>query len=404
MTLRGLLWTLAATLCAAAALGTGGAAAAATSDPGTVRYPSNIVPDAGALAAALADPAVTTVVFEKGVNPFSSTITVFRRTGLTLCGATKRATDAAIESSAVAAILLEECRDITIRDLTVRCTSATGEGVRMQAVRSGTIEGFVRDLTLRNARFEAYIPVRGTVRAQGLDAADCTFDVTVGGGAGILWEDGPDLRVTRSRFSVSATSFATAAVLVRGASVADSEGDRVRRLVLTRNTVEGDFATGFNLADLVDARIGRNRITFPDAFYDGTQGRAGIAVRRLAASALTDDYEVRSNRIRSAHTGVWIENAGAGRVVSNDLRTCGTAVADTRFGDTGCGLRIGLFGPICRMEISRNDVRKLRSPAPAPAVVVTPAGGATLCFDADDDQPGADKDVGNRVDPGRTVY
>ena len=374
--------------------GGGHADAASGSGAGTVTYPSAEVPDASALANALASPSVTTVVFAKGDNPFSSTITVFRRTGLTLRGATRRAGDTAIASSASVAILLEECRDITIRDMTVRTTAPGGEGLRMRAVRSGTVEGFVRDVTLRNARFEAFIPVRGTVRAQGLDIAGCTLAVTDNGGAGILWEDGPDLRVTKTKFINTSTAFATAGVLVRGAAVADSEGDRARRVILTRNTIDGDFATALDLADIVDARISKNRISFPGPTYTGGGGRVGIAVRRVAASALTEDYELRRNRVRNAHTGIWLSNAGEGRLISNDLRFSGSPDADTRFGDSGCAIRIGLFGPVCSIDIDRNDLRKLRSPAPAPAVIVTPSVSADLCFPAT---------VKNRVDPGRTV-
>lgn len=361
----------------------------------TVRYPSGEVPDAATLAAALQSPDVGTVVFARGTNLFTGSLTVFRREGLTLAGDTSRAADTTIESSSSVAVLLEECTGVTFRNLTIRSTAANGEAVRMQSVRSSSVEGFVRDVTARNCRFEGFVGIRATVRAQDLDVAGCRFDVTRAGGAGILWEDGPGLFVTRSRFTVSASAAATGAIVVRGAFVAESEGDRARRVILTRNRVDGDFVTAFDLSDVVDTRIRGNRVTFPSALYDPDGGRAGFIVRRASAAAQTEDWEVRSNRVRNAHTAVWVLNAGDGVVASNDLRRSGSAAADTRFGDTGCAVRVGLFGPVCRVTITGNDLRQLRSAAGEPAVVVAPPDVGGLC---------AARAEGNRVDGSRSVF
>lgn len=376
---------------------TGAVPARAADTPGiTVRFPSGQVPDANALAAAISDPGVGTVIFEKGTNPFASSITVFRRKGLTLRGATGRPEDVVIESSATVAILLDEAEDVRIEGLTIRSTAANGEGVRLQAVRSSSIEGFVRDVSVRRCRVEGFVPLRGTVRANGLAVADSRLDVTRAGGVGILWEDGPNLLVTRTRFTCSATDFATGAVLVRGALVADSEGDRARHVVLTRNRISGDFATAIDLADVVDARVQRNRIEYSNSAYTGDGGRAGIVVRRQAASAQTSDFELRRNLVRGAHTAVWCLNVDAGVVASNDLRRSGRATADTRFQDTGCAIRIGLFGPNCKVRVDGNDLRSLASAPSQPAVIVTPTGTSPDgCF------PEGTK---NRVDAGRDIY
>lgn len=379
--------------------------ASTTTSPGAVlRYPSGTLPDANALAAAIATPSVGTIVFEKGVNTLSSGITIFRRTGLTLCGATSKSGDTVIETSAGVAVLLDECRGITLRGLTIRSTAAAGEAVRMRSVLSSSVEGFVRDVTVRNCRLEGFVPLRGTARASGLDVADSTLDVTRAGGAGILWEDGPYLLVTRTKFTVSAGDFATAGVLVRGALVAESEGDRARSIILTRNTVDGDFAVGFDLADVVDTRVLRNRFSFPDATYTGDAGRVAVVVRRQAASAVTEGFEIRSNRVRGAHTGIHLDDVRSsketgkplGKVIANDLRRCGSALADTRFLDTGCALRLSLRTNICdALEIDRNDMRDLASAPSAAAVIVSPTAAGPLCL------PTTTK---NRIDAGRNLF
>lgn len=389
---------LLAAACVAVAVGlsSGPAQAKTTTSPGAIlRYPSGAIPDPNALAAALAEPSVGTIIFEKGVNSFTSSVTVFRRSGVTLCGATSKPGDTVIESSSAIAVLLEECSNVTIRGLTIRSTAANGEAVRLSAVRSSSIEGFVRDVSVRNCRLEGFVPLRGTVRASGLDVADSTLEVTRAGGAGILWEDGPNLLVTRTKFTCTATDFATAGVLVRGALVAESEGDRARSVILTRNTVQGDFATGFDLADVVGARVLRNRISFATTTYTGGGGRAAIVVRRQAASRLTEDFELRSNRVRGAHTGIHLRNASAGKVIGNDLRGCGSSAADTQFADTGCAIRLSLFGPNCEVLIDGNDLRDLKSAPGAAAAIVTPSANAPLCFD---------EGVANRIDAGRNLY
>jgi hypothetical protein len=377
-------------------------AARAADRPGlVVRYPSASAPDLTALNAAIRDPDVGTIVFERGTNPFSAPITVFRREGLTLRGATSRPEDTILESTSTVAVLLDECRDVDFRDLTIRSTAGTGEAIRLQAVRSTSVDGFADDVAVRDCRLEGWIPVRATVRAHGLTVADSRLVVTQSQGVGLLWEDGSDLHVTRTRFATSEfvdSVGAVAALLVRGPFVSESEGDRARGIVLTRNRVDGNFHDGFNLSDVVDARIRANRITFSEPTYvNGTlQGRIGIAVRRATASSQTEDFEVRGNAVHGAHTAVWIAGTGAGSVVANDLRRSGCASCVVElFQDSGCAVRIDLTTPLCDVRVDGNDCRELRTAAPAPACVVSPVAQAAECFP---------EGARNRVDRGRTVF
>jgi hypothetical protein len=363
--------------------------------PGVVTYPSGQVPDEATLANALADPSVTTVVFNPGANPFTNPIYVFRRQGLRLCGRTSNPADTTIDSSAGVAIILDECARIEISGLTIRSSAAAGECVRMLSVLSTEIESFSTDVTVRKCRLESPVPLRGLVRAKNLTVTDCRIEVTRTNGFGILWEDGEGLFVTRTSFVTSAGATGAAAVAVRGAQVSTAEGQRAKRILITRNRVTGDFATGFDLADVADVQVQRNVIDFPGATFTGNGGRVGAIVRRAAASALPDRFAIRSNRVRDAHTGIWLLNVGTGFVTGNDLRTSGTPLPDTRFTDTGGALRIALQGPVCNVVVDRNDLRALRSPFSDPACVVTPAGSEAVCFP---------ETVTNRVEAGRDLY
>ena len=386
---------VAATLLALAGATSAGARSGGDADGIVVRYPSSQVPDPGALQSALSPPSVSTVVFERGTHLFSETLFAFRREGLTICGATGSPGEVVIQSTATPALQIEQSRGITLRDVTLRSTANFGRALRLAAAVSPEIESFADDVRLEGAAFEAFVGVEATVRAKDLTMVGCRAEVTQASGAGLLWEDGPRLQVTRTRFTTSSGVSALAAVLVRGAQSSASEGERARRLILTRNVVDGDFATGFDLADVVDARILGNRLVLPGAQLSGGAGRVGIVVRRAAASALTEDYELRRNTVRGAHYGLWLLNAGTGVVSRNDLGGNGSPSADTRFVDTGGALRMNLQSGRCDTHVERNDFRGLRSPKTDPAVVVLPAGSEGICFD-DDDR--------NRLDRGRPLY
>lgn len=373
-------------------------------------YPSDDIPDASALGAAIRDPRVGTIIFKRGANAFSSRIDVFGRSDLVLCGQTNRASDTSIESSAPTAFLLDEVTGITFRDLTIRSSAPVGEAIRLVGARSATSGSFSRDVKIRGCRLEGGIPLRGTARAEGLDVADSTITVTEPSGIGLLWADGPSLLVTRTQFRTatytSASDYATAALSVRGPESDESEGDRARRVILTRNRVAGNFAIGLDLADVVEARVLRNQVTFPSPLYGSgpsAAGRVGILVRRNQAASQPDDFDVRRNRVRNAHTGVWCLDPAEGRIISNDLRRCGSSTADTVFEDAGCALRVTLFRPICRLTIGRNDFRGLRSPAGTPAVVADPPEFLGYCFAEDGEPPDEDLDIGNRTDAAHPI-
>lgn len=364
-------------------------------DPSVVTYPSGAVPDETALANALATPTVTTIVFNQGSNPFANPIYVFRRRGLRLCGRTSNAADSQIASASSVAIVLDECSDIEISNLTITSSASNGECVRMFSAASTDVEGFATDVKVQNCRLTSAIPLRGLVRTKNLTVTDCRIEVTRTNGYGILWEDGEGLFVTRTKFLTSEGAIGIAAVAVRGAQVSTAEGQRASRILLTRNRVTGDFASGFDLADVLDVQVQRNVIDFPSATYTGNGGRVGAIIRRAAASALPTDFAVTRNRVKDAHTGIWVLNAGTGLVAANDLRNCGSPIADTRFLDAGAALRVNLQGPVCNIVIDRNDLRALRSPFSEPAAIVTPTGSEGICFP---------DTVTNKVEPGRDLY
>ena len=394
------------------------AAHAKTSGGGTglvVRYPSGDAPDLPALRLAMANPAVSTVIFEKGthllVDPATNTATtlfVFRHSNLTLCGATGRADDVVIQTAAATTLLVEQSNGTVLRDLTLRSTHALGTALRLNSVVSAEIESFTDDTAIDGCAFEGFVGVQAGVRMRNLTMGRSRCTVTQAGGAGLVWEDGSGLFLTRNRFTtaVAPDSGPTpiAAVFVRGPFVAASEGERARHLLFSRNEVAGDFATGFDLADVTDVRLDRNRITFPAPQYtdvspdpDETRGRVGIVVRRAQASAQTEDFRLVRNTVHRAHYAAWLLNTGDGVVFANDFTQSGAATVDARFGDVGGALRMNMQNAQCGITIRRNDFRHLRSPAgPSnPAVVIVPAGNEGACF-GDDDR--------NRVDRGRLLY
>lgn len=367
---------------------------------GVYRYPDDV--GTLSLAQAIQTPAIHTIVFQKGPPlPFSSLVYVIGRTGLTLCGSTGDPADTVIESSAPLAFVVDECRDVEFRNLTIRCSAAAGEGIRLQSVTGTEIEGFVDGVSVRNCRIEAAIPIRARPRTRNLEVANCRLEVNRDGGFGLVWEDGPGLFVTRTRFATSSGVFSPTALFVRGASDANAEGDRARGVFVTRNTVDGDFASAIDLVDVLDARVQRNTVRFPGPIHEIGGGRVGLLVRRAAASLLPEDWELRKNRVSGAHTGVWIISTGRGAIVGNDLRGCGSADPDAQFEDTGSAVRVNLQGDVCNAAIERNDLRNLRSPKSEPACVVLPAGTEPLCFR---DAEGNFDSGGNRWDAGRPLY
>lgn len=372
-----------------------------------VRYPSGDAPSPEQLQNVILNPAVSAIVFEKGTHFLPSTIFVFKRSDLTLCGTTGSPSDVTIESSGNSAFQLEQAEDVQIRGLTIRVRPTSGLGgiaVNLNASPAPGVNGFVDRTTIERCTFDSYIGVQGGVRARELTVSRCAFRSAAFqagsplGGAGVLWEDGRDLSVTRSRFTTEAGVSALSAVFVRGAQSPQATGERARRIFLTRNTVVGDYSAGFDLVDMKDAVVAENAIRFPAAGLPLSRGRVGIVVRRAAASQATEDFVLRRNSVRRAHYGAWLVSTGASVIEGNDFHGCGSPAtdggSDPAFGDHGGAMRINLLGPTCVSSITGNDFRGLRSPAAAPAVVLLPTGDA--CDEAGN--------PGNRTDRGRAVF
>jgi len=365
-----------------------------------VHYPSGDAPDPASLQSVMSNPAVSAIVFERGTQLFSSTLFVFKRNDLTLCGVTGNPKDVVIESSAGNVFQVEQSARITFRGLTVNTSATGGAGIYVNAVPDSTKEGFADDVSVESCRFNAYVGVQASVRARNLSIADSAFNVggyspgSPDGGVGVLWEDGPGLFVTRSKFATAPGVTGLSGLFVRGAQTPSSEGDRASHLLVTRNVVQGDFTVGFDLADVNGAVIKQNTIQFPNSVVPNVRGRVGIFLRRAAATQLTEDYSVTRNVFRRAHYGMWFLGVGAGGVSQNDFRGCGSpqpdVVGGTGFGDNGGAMRMNVQGP-CRTVVSGNDFRSLRSPPSVPAVVMFPA--VTPC-----------EGKGNLTDRGRAVF
>ncbi len=366
------------------------------------------------------DPA--TVIIEKGDHTFSPQLFVFNRSNLTICGATGRAGNVRVFSDgggsgagATAAILVEQARNITFRDLTITATAASGgQGLRLSAQLATDFSSFVDGVTVDGCRIEAEFPIVATAATRNLTVTDSTIECGRADGFGVAWGDGPGLLISRTRFTTAPGVEALSAVFVQGAGAQFSEGERTRTVILTRNKVTGDFLRGFDLADVVDARIRRNKFNFPGAasrsFGWIDTGRVGILLRRGESSSLPADYEITKNRVRGAFYGAWVLNGGQGVVQRNDFRRCGSPTRDAFFREFGGGLRLTLFSANCRIDILRNDMRKLKSPriaqsdpddgssplADVPAVVVIPQDLSGVCF--------VGGDGGNRTSNGRGLY
>jgi hypothetical protein len=379
-----------------------------------VRYPSGDAADYQTLVGVMQNPAVSTIVFVKGTHLFNAAqqqpLFVFKRNDLTICGETGDPKDVVIECSARSVFQIEQANGTVFRGITVRSTYVDplglpigGIGILVNAVPSATAEGFADDTTIERCNFEAFVGVQASVRAENLSVSDCGFTCTAlkptstVGGAGLLWEDGRGLSVTRSRFKTDTGVSAIAGIFVRGAQTSNSAGDRARQLLITNNTVQGDFTAGLDLADVVDAVVRRNKVTFEDTGTNLTRGRVGIAIRRAAATEVPEGYEVTKNVVRKAHYGIWFLSVGDGYATKNDLRGCGSREVDgtggVAFQDHGGAVRVNLLGGQCKTVFAGNDFRDLKSPIEEPAVVVFPPGPS--CATA---QPA------NRVDRGRPLF
>lgn len=410
----------AAALAAAAILAAATLAGAKTSGTPAgfvVRYPSADAPNPTTLQGVMGNPAVSAIVFTKGThnltrrdannNPLP--IFVFKRNDLTLCGETGDPKDVVLETDASALFQVEQANGTVFRGLTITsrflptANNPYGIGVLVNAVPSATAEGFADDTTIDRCAFESFVGVQASVRAQNLSVSDCTFTVTgvtagsTSGGVGILWEDGPGLYVTRSKFDTDDAVEGIAGIFVRGAQTPNSAGDRARQILITKNTVKGAFTVGIDLADVVDAVVRQNKVTFPDTGEGLSRGRVGIVVRRAAATQVTEQYEITKNVVRKAHYGIWFLSVGDGSATKNDLRGCGSAELDgaqaPAFADFGGAVRANLLGGLCKTILSGNDFRDLRSPKDKPAVTLLP-GDATCPV----------TETPNRTDRGRPLF
>lgn len=383
-----------------------------------IRYPSGDAPDPATLQVRMSDPSVSAIVFEKGTHVVHvqprpdvfNPLFVFKRNDLTLCGATGDPKDVILESSARAVFQVEQAQGTVFRGLTIRCNFdpppgvTGGLGVFLNAVPDATREGFVDRTRIERCDLDAYVGVQASVRTSELTVTDSRFvsraiePGSASGGVGLLWEDGPNLFVTRSAFTTARGVSAIAAIFVHGAQAPTSAGDRARQVFITRNSVSGDYSAGLDLADVKDAIVRQNRIRFPDTVGGGARGRVGIVVRRAAATQFTEDFELSQNTVRKAHYAVWLVGTGAGTCARNDFRGCGSETEDSAgppgFSDHGGAVRVNLLGGACQTTFTSNDFRGLRSPVESAAVVLVPVADA--CTEAEN--------PGNRTDRGRAVF
>ena len=380
-----------------------------------LRFPSDALPNQNALALALQNSSIPTTIFvEKGTYVLTGQLFVFNRSDVIVCGATGRARDVTFESSgagggagADSAVYIQQSSDITFKDLTIRATSSRGRAVHMDAALSTTLASFSESVTLDGCTLEGPVPVFATAAARALTVRGCRIEINATGGVGILWGDGDALLVTKTKIVTSPGVEAISGIFVTGALAAASEGERAERIILTNNRIEGAYARGLDLADILDARIRKNKIMLTGGAINSSTnvGRVGILIRRGAATALPSDYEVRKNKIRGALHGIWLSFAGQGVVARNDLRRCGSDTTDAFFQEFGGALRLQLQSGICRIVVERNDMRNMKSPKSAsdgtsivdvPAVTVVPGTLSDACF--------ADGNGGNKVSNGRVLF
>ncbi len=355
----------------------------------------------------------TTIIVGKGRHLLSSSVFVFGRSAVTICGATGRARDCILESEGAGPVFrIEQSEDIQFRDLTIRTEVPGGQAVRMNAVLDNNFSSFARSVYVRGCTLDADAPVFGTAGAEQLTIDRCKINVRLEDSFGVLWSDGAGLQISRTRFSTEGSTEAFAAVFVAGAGAFFASGERVPDVILTRNKVRGRFLRGFDLADVVGARVHRNSMKLsgesirPVVGSREETGRVGILVRNADATTLVEDTEVSRNRIRNAHYGVWLLAVGGGAVVRNDLRGCGSSRKDAFFNEYGGALRLTINSGLCKLDILRNDFRTLGSPtsdggADVPAIGVVPDTLAASCFD---DTAEADNATTNKLSGGRALY
>ena len=387
-------------------------------------------PEEAALRQALqASDDPTTVVFKPGTYDFQdSRLFVFNRRNVVVCSSTGNPRDVTLRFAAASfpiatggsfggGLWLRGVDQVEFRGLTVENT--LGAGLYLEAVRSDGSTSFVQNVSFRNCVFDAVQPVRATAAVRDVVFDRCRVNVTATNASGIEWGDGAGLQVTRCRFTTARTDTSAvdgfAAVSVFGVLAARASGARVPGIVLTRNRVNGRFLNGFALFDVVNPRIQRNVIRMKgnsDAIREATSGigaagRVGILVRVGAATAQPEGVDVRRNRVRGAHIGIYMQQVRSGEVDGNDLRGCGSKTPDPSNaliggGDTfGGGLRVRLLSAAaCLIDIDKNNLRSLKSPrtaagADVPAVIVEPTEANMPC---------AQRAEKNRTSNGRPVF
>ncbi len=395
--------------CGAFAVAASSAGAKAAPAPGVYKFPSADIPNVAALRAAVQNSGVQTIVVAKGDYDVGSGLFVAERDDLVVRGATGNPKDVVLRSSTSNAVAIEAARHVTFSGVTLSTSAPFTAAVFVDATPSASVQSYAEDVVLDRCALSGYEGVLATVGAKALTVTRCSFTLTgsgspAQGGAGIVWGDGPDLFVGRSSFRAASGVPAVAGVLVQGALAANADGGRASGIVLAGDDVAGDFAFGFDLADVSDARLRGNRVSFPQSTTTTAlpgvavgSGRVGIRVRRGKASQLTEDFALSGNRVRGAHYGAWTSDASSGVLKGNDFRACGSSAKDAEFADFGGGVRMDLLGGVCRTSVVGNDLRRLRSPAASPAVVVFP--DAAACFVS-----GAPAETGNHVDKGRAAF
>jgi hypothetical protein len=400
--------------CAALAVAASTAGARVPGGPadGVYRFPSDDIPNIAALQNAVQSSRARAIVVKPGTYDVGTGLFVAARDDLVLCGATGDPKDVVFTAAAGPVASVQEARHITFRGLTLETTAAFSRALDLAAAPTADHESYVDDVVVDRCILKGYIGANATVRTRNLTVTGSRFVVTgstTGGSAprqglaGIVWQDGPGLFVGRTRFSTETGVPAVAGVLVRGAQSGASAGERASGLIFVDDTVNGDFVYGFSLADVVDARVRRNTFTFPSSTTSSAvldiaagSGRIGVVVLRANASSLTEDFELEKNRVKKGFYGAYLLNASQGAVRGNDFRGCGATAPDVVFSDRGGAMRMNVQGGACRVAVSGNDFRGLRTPKTDPAVVVSPPEyDPADCFSSG---------RANRVDPGRALY
>jgi hypothetical protein len=396
----------------AAAASSAGARVSGGAADGVYRFPSADIPDIPALQNAVQSSRARAIVVKKGKYDVGTGLFIAARDDLVLCGATGDPKDVVFTAAGGPVASVQEARHITFRGLTLETTDAFSWALDLSAAPTPDHESYVDDVVVDHCVLKGYIGVNATVRTSNVTVTGSKIVVTgsssvVGGPkqglAGILWQDGPGLFVGRTKFSTDYGVPAVAAVLVRGAQSGASAGDRASGLLFVDDSVSGDFAYGFSLADVVDVRARRNTFAFPSNVTTSPvldiaagAGRIGIIVQRANASSLTEDFELEKNRVRKGFYGAYLLNASQGAVRGNDFRGCGATASDGVFPDKGGAMRMNVQGGACRVVVTGNDFRGLKTPKSDAAVVVSPADyDPKDCFSS---KPA------NRVDPSRPLY